>query len=141
MSQLILVVYPASLSSRMLFFSFVEGGVQHHVANKYQGTVAFAWGYAAWLPSVFILPPVSIVFGVVDAIIATFIVITTHYQTGYTPHSISHCKGSGAHDFQLPPGANESFFDAAARLNATVTTPFKMCKSFVVEWQYGIAIS
>jgi len=67
--------------------------------------------------------------------------LSTNFQTGYSPHSIDRCGGTGAHDWQLPPGANESFFEASARLNATATNPFHMCKSYVVEWQYGIVIS
>lgn len=109
--------------------------------NTTQGRFAFYWSFAAWLPSVFVPPPVNIIFGIIDFVIAIFISIATHHQTGHVPHDIKHCKGSGAHSFQLPPGANESFFEAAARLNATATNPFHMCKSFVQEWRYGIVIS
>jgi hypothetical protein len=67
--------------------------------------------------------------------------LSTNFQTSYSPHSIDRCSGTGAHDWQLPPGANESFFEASARLNATATNSFHMCKSYVLEWQYGIVIS
>jgi hypothetical protein len=81
------------------------------------------------------------IFGILDTVIAVMISISTSFQTSYSPHNISRCRSTGAHDWQLPPGANESFFDASARLNATATNSFHMCKSYVLEWQYGIVIS
>jgi hypothetical protein len=85
--------------------------------------------------------PFSLIFGIVDTAIAVMISLSTNFQTEYSPHSVDSCGGTGAHDWQLPPGANESFFEASARLNATVTSSFQMCKSYVVEWRYGIVIS
>lgn len=87
-------------------------------------------------------PPFSLVFGLVDLALAIMLCLITQLQTAYSPHDVDRCKGSpGTHDWQRPLGSNESFFDAAARLNATATDSFHMCKSFVQEWQYGVTLS
>ncbi|KAF1960953.1 hypothetical protein CC80DRAFT_544348 [Byssothecium circinans] len=101
----------------------------------------FWWTFAAWIPAMAVPAPLSLIFGAIDAAIAVQISLATHAQTSYAPHHIHLCAGTGAHDLQLPPGRNESFFEAAARLNATATDPVKMCKTFAQEWQYGVAIS
>lgn len=67
-----------------------------------------------------------------------FVVWATSYQTQYAPHTEASCAKAA---YVRPAGANESFFEAAGRLNGTATTGVKMCKSFVQEWQYGVAIS
>ena len=106
-----------------------------------QGFFGFCWSFAAWLPAILFPAPISIIFGIVDAAIAGYIAYATHLLAGYSPTNNAACQGSGAHEFQLPPGANESFFEVAARLNATATDSFHMCASFALEWKYGIAIS
>lgn len=67
----------------------------------------------------------------------------THFQTGFSPHSKGACNGfaGAAYTWHRPAGANESFFEAAGRLNSTVATPVKMCRSFVEEWQYGVTLT
>ncbi|KAF2788288.1 hypothetical protein K505DRAFT_366603 [Melanomma pulvis-pyrius CBS 109.77] len=101
----------------------------------------FYWNFAVWVPTIIVPPPFSLIFGIVDAAIAVLISLSTKLQSGYSPHDIDRCGGTGAHDWGLPPGANESFFEASARLNATATNSFQMCKSYVVEWQYGIVLA
>ncbi|KAF2688305.1 hypothetical protein K458DRAFT_146335 [Lentithecium fluviatile CBS 122367] len=105
------------------------------------GRFGFYWSFSAWVPAVFLPAPFNIAFGIMDGVVAGYIAFATHLLAAYSPTSIKSCRGTGAHDFQLPPGANESFFDAAARLNASATDSFHMCKSFVQEWQYGVALS
>lgn len=86
----------------------------------------------------------SLPFTAVDIAITVYLSIATHYQNGYRPPGESACdphRNDNFHDMQRPAQANESFFEAAARLNATVTTPQKMCESFFHEWQYGVALS
>jgi hypothetical protein len=75
-----------------------------------------------------------------DTATTVYIAKATHYQTGYVPHTKGSC-GTAAYDWHRPTGANESFFEAAGRLNGTFVSPAKMCSTFVVEWQYGIVIS
>lgn len=79
-----------------------------------------------------------------DTAITVYISMATHYQTSYVPRNEKACnpdQNPGFYDMQRPAGLNESFFEAAARLNGTVTTPKGMCETFVEEWQYGLAIS
>jgi hypothetical protein len=109
--------------------------------DRAQAFFGFCWSFAAWIPAILLPPPISMVLGIVDAAIAGYIAYATHLLAGYSPTGIDSCRGSGAHEFQLPHGANESFFDAAARLNGTATDAFQMCASFVIEWKYGVAIS
>ncbi|KAF2111477.1 hypothetical protein BDV96DRAFT_467360, partial [Lophiotrema nucula] len=111
-----------------------------HWAYKY-GSFGFYWNFAVWVPAIMVPPPFSMIFGLVDCAIAILLSFVTSWQTIYSPHDIDLCRGSGAHYWQLPPGTNESFFEASARLNATQTTSFKMCKTYVKEWQYGIVLS
>jgi hypothetical protein len=99
----------------------------------------FFWNFAAWLPCFYFRPPLNLPFAVMDSIITVYIAIATHLQTAYTPHHKSHC--GDAHSWQRPSNATESFFEAAARLNATATSPEHMCVTFVEEWQYGVSIS
>lgn len=113
-----------------------------YCANIMQGKFGLFWNFAVWLPALIIPEPFSLGFGIIDLAVAVELSMATALQTKYSPHDVDRCKGSpGTHNWQRPPGANESFFDAAARLNATSTDSFHMCKSFVQEWQYGIAIS
>ncbi|KAF2734071.1 hypothetical protein EJ04DRAFT_437684 [Polyplosphaeria fusca] len=105
------------------------------------GRVGFFWNIAVWVPAIIIIPPFSIIFGPLDIVLAVMLSLATQYQTSYVPHSIDSCRDGGAHAWQRPHGANESFFEASARLNATTTSGFQMCKSYVLEWQYGITLS
>ncbi|PVI05325.1 hypothetical protein DM02DRAFT_96424 [Periconia macrospinosa] len=105
------------------------------------GTFGFWWIVAGWVPAVLLPAPPSILFAALDGCITAFISSATHVQTSYAPHRVSDCQGSAAFELHRPLGANESFFEAAARLNATVTDPFSMCKSYTVEWQYGLSVS
>jgi|TARA_R110002003_G_scaffold135_6_gene12551 hypothetical protein len=104
------------------------------------GTFGFYWNFAFWIPSFWFPPPLNLPFTVIDTVTTIYLARATHYQTAYVPHSKGSCAGA-AYDWHRPAGANESFFEAAARLNATVATPVKMCRSFVEEWQYGITLS
>ncbi|KAH7384241.1 hypothetical protein DE146DRAFT_622413 [Phaeosphaeria sp. MPI-PUGE-AT-0046c] len=105
------------------------------------GTFAFYWNFAVWIPSFWFPPPINLPFAVIDTLATIYLSIATHRQTGYVPHTKRSCAFDAAYSWHRPPGANESFFEAAARLNATVSTPEKMCETFVEEWQYGITIS
>jgi hypothetical protein len=108
------------------------------------GSLAFFWNFAVWLPALWLMPPLNLPFVCVDALVAITLSITTSYQTSYNPRNKNECDldvNPDIYDFGRPPGMNESFFQAAARLNGTVTTPEKMCETFVVEWQYGVALS
>jgi hypothetical protein len=110
------------------------------VGEKIAGTwggVVFIWNIVVWIPSLWLPPPLNLIFLAVDIVMTVQISRATHYQTGYVPHSKSSCSDA-AYSWHRPAGTNESFFEAAARLNATVTTPVNMCRSFVEEWQYGI---
>jgi hypothetical protein len=111
-----------------------------HVAANW-GAVALYWNFAVWLPSIWFIPPLNLPFMVVDIVITIYLSRATHYQTAYAPHSIDACNKGAAYTWHRPPGANESFFEAAGRLNGTVVSPEKMCRTFVSEWQYGITLS
>jgi hypothetical protein len=104
------------------------------------GTFTFYWNFAVWVPSFWFPPPLNLPFTVIDSVSTGYMSWTTHYQTGHVPHSKASCKRA-AYSWHRPSGGNESFFETAGRLNATVATPVDMCKSFVEEWQYGVAIS
>jgi hypothetical protein len=104
---------------------------------KTWGKHVYYWNIAVWVLSFWFPPPLNFVFLVVDAVMAVQISRATGYQTGYVPHSKASCVGA-AYSWHRPAGANESFFEAAGRLNSTVATPIAMCRSFVEEWQYGI---
>ncbi|KAF1943750.1 hypothetical protein EJ02DRAFT_121088 [Clathrospora elynae] len=110
------------------------------IAAKW-GTIAFYWNFAVWIPLFALQPPLNLPFVIVDIFITIYLSKATHYQTGYSPHNKSICHNSNFYIMQRPPGANESFFEAAARSNSTTSTPTDMCVSFVKEWQYGIALS
>jgi len=75
--------------------------------------------------------------------VAVMIAMITNNLTPIVPHSIGACRKGGAENWQRPTEGNMtlSFFSLAAELNATKTTPFKMCKSYVQEWQYGVSIT
>ncbi|KAF2031147.1 hypothetical protein EK21DRAFT_63917 [Setomelanomma holmii] len=113
--------------------------VGEHLASNW-GTFAFYWNFAFWIPSFWFLPPLNFPFTIIDTVITVYLARATNYQTAYVPHSQASCDGA-AYDWHRPAGANESFFQVAARLNATVSTPTKMCRTFVEEWQYGITLS
>jgi hypothetical protein len=95
---------------------------------------------AAWVPALWFPPPLNFPFTIVDTVTTVYIARATHYQTGYVPHTKGSC-GTAAYDWHRPAGANESFFEAAGRLNGTAVAPVKMCRTFVEEWQYGITVS
>jgi hypothetical protein len=105
------------------------------------GTFAFYWNFAVWLPSLWFPPPLNLPFMVIDTVTTVYLARATHYQMGYAPHSKGACNAGAAYTWHRPPGANESFFEAAGRLNATVATPVSMCRSFAEEWQYGVALT
>ncbi len=108
------------------------------------GNAAFYWNWAIFIPAIYVLPPLNLIITGIDAMFTVFLSKATHYQTLIIPHSMGACNPLHNGNFSAllrPAGANESFFQAAARLNATVTTPQKMCESFVAEWQYGVAMS
>ncbi|KAH8725845.1 hypothetical protein GQ44DRAFT_615225 [Phaeosphaeriaceae sp. PMI808] len=104
------------------------------------GKFTFYWNFAVWIPSFWFPPPFNVPFTIVDIIATVSLSKATHYQTSYAPHSKASCA-SAAYNWQKPAGVNESFFQAAARLNSTAATPVNMCRTFVEEWQYGIALS
>ncbi|CAI6299959.1 unnamed protein product [Periconia digitata] len=122
-----------------------DGPYNHDIMDNEK--LAYIWGYFAfwwyllsWVPSILTLVPPKLIFPMIDGCIVVFISTATHAQTAYAPHSVDSCKGPGAHELQRPPGVNESFFEASARLNATVTDPFTMCKSYATEWQLGLTV-
>ncbi|KAF2825984.1 hypothetical protein CC86DRAFT_37335 [Ophiobolus disseminans] len=104
------------------------------------GTFAFYWNFAVWIPSLWFPPPLNLPFTVTDTVTAIYLSRATHYQTSYAPHSKGACA-EAAYTWHRPAGVNESFFEAASRLNATVTTAPHMCRSFAEEWQFGVALS
>ncbi|KAH3913170.1 hypothetical protein HBI56_086840 [Parastagonospora nodorum] len=108
-----------------------------HLASEWS-TFAFFWNIAVWLPSFWFPPPLNLPFTAVDLVITIYVSWATSYQTQYVPHIETSCAKAA---YIRPAGANESFFEAAGRLNGTATTGGNMCKSFVQEWQYGVAIS
>ncbi|KAG9383541.1 hypothetical protein A1F94_005452 [Pyrenophora tritici-repentis] len=105
------------------------------------GAAVFYYSLASWFPSFVFMPPLHLPFTVVDTTLAVFVSMATHYQSAYSPRNNSDCHNPEFPGMQRPPGTNESFFEAAARLNATVSTPTNMCLSFVKEWQYGVTLS
>jgi hypothetical protein len=104
------------------------------------GHFGFIWNFVVGLCTFWLPAPFNAPFTVVDTIVAVYLAKATHYQTPLIPHSKGSCNNA-AYDWAKPPGANESYFEAVARLNGTVTTPVNMCKSFVREWQYGVSVS
>ncbi|CAO2655360.1 Nn.00g104240.m01.CDS01 [Neocucurbitaria sp. VM-36] len=108
------------------------------------GNIVFFWNFGVWIPSFWFSPPLNLPFAIMDTVITAYLSKATHYQASYIPQKIGSCnpdKNPNFHDMLRPAGANESFFEAAARLNSTASTPREMCESFREEWQYGIAIS
>ncbi|KAF2650870.1 hypothetical protein K491DRAFT_720328 [Lophiostoma macrostomum CBS 122681] len=101
------------------------------------GWFGFAWVFAGWIPPIAFPPPFSIIFGLADVLLATLMIACSCFQSIYSPHIEGHCKN--AHNWQRPTGANESFFEAAARLN--YGDPVNVCKTYVQEWRWGIAVS
>jgi hypothetical protein len=73
---------------------------------------------------------------VVSAMLST----STKMFAPHIPHGVNQCRGGGAENWQVSNGT-VSFFTLGAKLNATKTTPFKVCDSFVEGWRYGIAIA
>jgi hypothetical protein len=110
-----------------------------HIASNW-GIFGFCWNIAAWIPSFWFPPPFNLPFTAIDCTMTLYIVRATLYQGGYVPHSKASCADA-TFSRHRPPDANESFFEAAGRLDATFATPIDMCKSFVTEWHYGLAIS
>ncbi|KAF1847114.1 uncharacterized protein K460DRAFT_383614 [Cucurbitaria berberidis CBS 394.84] len=113
------------------------------IAGKW-ASIAFFWNIALWVPSLVFFPPLNAPFMVMDSVITGYLSRATSYQTSYSPHNKRLCNpdhNPNFHDLLRPAGVNESFFEAASRLNSTVTTPKQMCESFVQEWQYGITLS
>jgi hypothetical protein len=108
------------------------------LANKW-ATFVFYWNIAAWLPTICLLPPLGLPLVVVDTVTTVYLSMATHYQTGYAFHSKGRCSLGAVEQRSL--ALNESFWFAAARLNETVTSPITICREFVEEWQYGVAIS
>ena len=100
----------------------------------------FYYNIAAWIPAFLFIPPLYLPFTIAETVLTVFVSSATHRQTGYAPHNKKDCHNPMIFGTQPPPGTNESFFAAAARLNATVSTPTQMCESFVKEWQFGITI-
>jgi hypothetical protein len=107
-----------------------------NIANTW-GKAVFYWNFAVWIPSFWFPPPLNLIFTTVDAVMTVQVSRATGYQTGYAPHSKASCAGA-AYSWHRPAGANESFFEAAGRLNSTPATPVDICRSFVEEWQYGV---
>lgn len=105
------------------------------------GNFAFFWNITIWIPSIWLEPPLHLPVAAGDILVTIYIARATHYQSRYVPTAKSACNDMSTFYDQRPPGTNESFFAAAARLNATVTTPTKMCKNFAEERQYGISIA
>ncbi|KAJ4362501.1 hypothetical protein N0V83_010595 [Neocucurbitaria cava] len=108
------------------------------------GIFTFYWNFAVWIASMLVLAPLHLPFAIIDVVITRYMSLATHYQHSYSFQNKRHCnpdQNPNFYDWLRPAGANESFFEAAARLNATVSTPTKMCEDFVEEWQYGVAIS
>jgi hypothetical protein len=116
--------------------AFVTG---EQLANKW-GTFLFFWNIAAWLPTIWLLPPLGLPLVIVDTITTVYLSMATYYQTGYTFHDKDSCSFDAVQHFQRPPAMNESFWSAAGRLNGTATTSETMCREFVEEWQYGVAL-
>jgi len=104
------------------------------------GSALFLYNIAAWMPTVLFIPPLHLPFTIAETVLTVFVSLATHHQTGYAPHNKKDCHNPMIFGMQPPPGANESFFAAAARLNATVSTPVQMCESFVKEWQFGMTV-
>ena len=123
--------------SNGLYGTNIAAGEQ--IASNW-GTFAFYWNMAIWIPSLWFPPPLNFPWAIIDTVTTIYLARATHYQTGYAPHSKGACAGA-AYTWHRPAGANESFFEAAGRLNATVATPVDMCRSFAEEWQYGVALS
>lgn len=85
-------------------------------------------------------PPFGLMFGLFDLAITTFLGMATYYQTGYSPHHYSTCKWGGAEVWQVPNGT-DSFFTVAGALNKTRSSAERMCRDYVEEWKYGVALT
>ncbi|KAF1832660.1 hypothetical protein BDW02DRAFT_419576 [Decorospora gaudefroyi] len=114
--------------------------VGEKIANRW-ASVVFYWNISIAIASAVFIPPFNFPIVVVDTLATVYLSLATHYQTGYVPHSKSACHLSDTSLMQPPQGVNESFFAAAARLNATAALPADICANFVEEWQYGITLS
>jgi hypothetical protein len=111
------------------------------IANSSKGLSPFAWVFFTWAPAVLIPAPVNVIFGIGDAVLAAHLSYTTHLLAGYSPKRDRHCSPTSTHEFQLPPGAQESFFEAIARLYDPQEEATAMCNSFLKEWYYSVAVS
>ncbi|KAF2126633.1 hypothetical protein P153DRAFT_81620 [Dothidotthia symphoricarpi CBS 119687] len=103
------------------------------------GRVALFWNVAVCIPTFWFLPPLNLPFAVGDTVIAGYLIVLSSYQINLSPKSKRQC--SNVHNLQRPPGANESFFEAAARLNDTTTSAQSMCEDFFEEWVFGAAVT
>ncbi|OCK79624.1 hypothetical protein K432DRAFT_417213 [Lepidopterella palustris CBS 459.81] len=109
------------------------------IAAKW-GKIGFFWNFALWIPTVLFPGPLVFIVGLFDLTIATMLGIATHLQSAYSPHTYSACRNGGAETWQVPNGT-QSFFTLAGQLNATKTTPETMCRDYVEEWKYGVAMA
>ncbi|KAF2202578.1 hypothetical protein GQ43DRAFT_470795 [Delitschia confertaspora ATCC 74209] len=103
------------------------------------GKYGFYWNFVVWIPHLCLPPPFSLIFGILDTAITVMLSISNHDLSPLVPHSTGACKNGGAEKWQVSNGT-KSFFTLAGELNSTKATPFKMCKSYVEEWQYGLSI-
>jgi hypothetical protein len=98
------------------------------------------WTFAVSVPSLMFLPPLNLPFTVVDTIIAVHMSIATHYKTGFSPHRKADCRS--IRYLPRPAGVNETFFEAATRLDGKTKWEAEyLCMDFVEQWRYGIALS
>jgi hypothetical protein len=134
-------------------YELVSGNVELHngtydttiltgekLADKWS-MILFIWNLCIWLPSMVFIPPLNLPITIVDTVLTVFLSMASSYQFGYTPYNLDACRDPAGLESQRPPGTNESFFAAAARLNETGGSPTKMCLDFVKEKQYGVALS
>jgi hypothetical protein len=102
--------------------------------------ISFAvfYTFTVWVTSLPFMPPLNLPFLVMDTLITVYVSQAVHYQSVIVPGHKSDCYESGFHRMQRPAGVNESFFEAAARLDGARSKYAEMCVSFVEERKYGI---
>src|SRR5215471_16476884 len=96
----------------------------------------FAWNFAMWIPTVASPPPLLLLFGLVDAGIAIGLAVASGLQSSYVPHSKVRCRQAAT--FQAPAGV-PNFYSAAAAVNGTQSAE-DVCKEYVDEWTFGVAL-
>ncbi|KAF2806448.1 uncharacterized protein BDZ99DRAFT_573960 [Mytilinidion resinicola] len=101
--------------------------------------IGFYWNFAIWIPNIIFPGPLVFLVGVFDTAIATMLSLALNSQTKHSPHTFGTCKWGGAETWQVPNGT-ESFFTVAGRLNSTVASSERMCRDYVQEWKYSMAI-